>query len=113
MFLIVKEALLGLGKPYKTSVKQNKLPLIHLTCGCVVVCKNCSNAPSYSPCFCVCFAKIAPMPPHKALALVFVLHMVQNFQSFKLQTLLQTPLMNKVQRKDDDTSQTSHHLHHC
>jgi hypothetical protein len=50
------------------------------------------------------------MPPHKALALVFVLHMVQ---SFKLQTLLQTPLMNKVQRKDDDTSQTSHHLHHC
>jgi hypothetical protein len=53
------------------------------------------------------------MPPHKALALVFVLHMVQNFQSFKLQTLLQTPLMNKVQRKDDDTSQTSHHLHHC
>jgi hypothetical protein len=53
------------------------------------------------------------MPPHKALALVFVLHMVQNFQLFKLQTLLQTPLMNKVQRKDDDTSQTSHHLHHC
>lgn len=71
MFLIVKEALLGLGKPYKTSVKQNKLPLIHLTCGCVVVCKNCSNAASHSPCFCVCFAKIAPMPPHKALAFVF------------------------------------------
>jgi hypothetical protein len=51
MFLIVKEALLGLGKPYKTSVKQIKLPLVHLTCGRVVVCKHCSNAPSYSLAF--------------------------------------------------------------